>query len=119
MTILDWCQSLKGVLKVSNLERGVRLRDMSIIKRCLSFKGVKLRERCTYILETCKSLRDVYLSKVSNLERGAHLRDMSIIKRFYLLKVSNLEGGVHPREVSIIKRCLYSKGVRLRERCTS
>ena len=73
VTILDWCQSLRGVLKVSNLARGVHLREMFNHKEMLSSGGVHLIELS--IIKRC------YLLGVSSLEGGVHLRGLSIIKR--------------------------------------
>ena len=93
------------LLKKCLYQRGIRIREVSVLDRYLQQRDVVLE---VSVLERCLYQRDVCIREVSILERCLDQRSVCIREMSY-------QRGVCIREMSVLKRCLYQRDVCLRE----
>ena len=78
-------------------QRGVCLREVSVLESCPSYRSVYLMERC--LSQRSVRLREVSVSEPCLSQIGVCLRDVSVVEHCLSQR------GVHLREVSVLESC--------------
>ena len=74
---------------------GVRIREVSVLQRCLYYhrthvciRCVSILEKCPYLIEGCSYNRGVRIRGTD--ERGVPIREVSVLERMYERKSSTV-----------------------------